>query len=269
MCHYQPRQRDLSQSGESNGSLGVPPCPPLLPSLSCSKASITRRGQTLQGLPFTPDFRWKLSSRFDTFKDRCSNNKLPMPTRNSLQLLLPDCRRAVCKTCLRVHDTDTHFTDNELKQVLHKKDTALGATSITYSLLHHVGRHFHQALLSLFNKSYKTGRRLATWKEARISPIPKHNSPGQWHPISPISTITKSMEKMVHSRLAWVLAPQHNHLFACCPGVSTHACISTLLSGAQGRKAVAIFIDLEKTFELVSPSPYSLSSPVMVSLVAC
>lgn len=60
------------------------------------------------------------------------------------------------------------------------------------------------------------------------------------------------MEEMIHSRLTWVLAPLNNHLFAFPPRMSTRQCVSTLLSIVKGRKAVAIFLDIEKTFELAS-----------------
>lgn len=169
--------------------------------------------------------------------------------------LLPDRLQVVREACAREHIVDTPLTETELKQALKEKCTAPGEDRITYSVLFNAGMSFHQALLSLCNKSFATGKLPVTWKKALISPILKHSSPCQWRPISLISTISKTIERIINNRRAWVLAPQHHHVFVFCPVISTHPRVSTLLSAIQERKAIAVFLDLAKAFDLASPTP--------------
>lgn len=60
------------------------------------------------------------------------------------------------------------------------------------------------------------------------------------------------MERMVLSRLEWVVGPLHDSLFAFRQGVSTQTCLTTFLSQVVGCESVAVFLDLEKAFELAS-----------------
>ena len=65
---------------------------------------------------------------------------------------------------------------------------------------------------------------------------------------------SKTAENMILNRLRWRVGPLHPHLFGFVKGSSTGDCIMTLLSLIDHRPAIAVFLDLEKAFELASPA---------------
>ncbi|KAK4322455.1 hypothetical protein Pmani_006795 [Petrolisthes manimaculis] len=58
---------------------------------------------------------------------------------------------------------------------------------------------------------------------------------------------------MVLARLQWHIGPSHPHIFGYTRGVSTADSILALMTHINHRPTVAVFIDLEKAFELASP----------------
>ncbi|XP_076065004.1 uncharacterized protein LOC143039038 [Oratosquilla oratoria] len=58
---------------------------------------------------------------------------------------------------------------------------------------------------------------------------------------------------MVLTRLQWRLGPQHPHGFGFSRGVGTSDSIMALLNHVNNRTAVAVFLDLERAFELACP----------------
>ena len=58
------------------------------------------------------------------------------------------------------------------------------------------------------------------------------------------------MEKMVLNRLLWVTGPLHHTVYAYTKGSGTANCFATLLTAAGQGKCTAVFLDLEKAFEL-------------------
>ncbi|XP_050705387.1 uncharacterized protein LOC126990784 [Eriocheir sinensis] len=114
-------------------------------------------------------------------------------------------------------------------------------------------------LLHLFNLSYVFRAVPAAWKTATIVPIPKAGDTTQHRPISLLNCLGKTMERILHSRLEWALGPLHHHLFAFRRARGTRECVSILLSSITGCKAVVVFLDLEKAFELAS-TPAILST---------
>ena len=58
---------------------------------------------------------------------------------------------------------------------------------------------------------------------------------------------------MVLSRLQWRVGALHPHVFGFTRGLSTADSIITLLTQVNHRPAIAVFLDLEKAFELASP----------------
>lgn len=147
--------------------------------------------------------------------------------------------------------TDHPFTMHELELSLKTStDTAPGADNITYSMLTHAGPSAREALLDLLNHSWKRGCLPSNWNHAIIHPIPKQHSPGSFRPISLLSCLSKTAERIILRRLQWCSPPPHSHLFAYTKGKGTPECLSSLLSELRDGKGLAVFIDLEKAFEL-------------------
>ncbi|XP_076059543.1 uncharacterized protein LOC143036180 [Oratosquilla oratoria] len=75
-----------------------------------------------------------------------------------------------------------------------------------------------------------------------------------YKPISLLSCIEKTVEKMVLNRLKWKVGPLHPQLYAYRGMARTTECIMDFLGFINGKKAIIVFLDLEKAFELVNPS---------------
>ncbi|KAG0718417.1 putative RNA-directed DNA polymerase from transposon BS [Chionoecetes opilio] len=117
-------------------------------------------------------------------------------------------------------------------------------------MLANVGASGEKAILALINCSWLTGRLPSEWKAADIQPLPKPKEPTKPRPISLMSCTAKTAERMVLTRLQWRLGPFHPHVFGFTKGVGTSDSIMALMSLVDNRPAVAVFLDLEKAFEL-------------------
>ena len=180
--------------------------------------------------------------------------QLPPRTRHLQQQLRPHRQEVVRDACEEPDVTDVPFTTQELEGTRRGgRDTAPGADGVTYSMLAHAGPAGDAALLSLLNASWLAGRLPPAWKEADIQPIPKPREPSKLRPISLTSCAAKSAERMVLSRLQWRVGALHPHVFGFTRGLSTADSIITFLTRVNHRPAVAVFLDLEKAFELASP----------------
>ncbi|XP_076042053.1 uncharacterized protein LOC143025957 [Oratosquilla oratoria] len=188
----------------------------------------------------------------DMFATRCANSQLPAQMQNLQQQLRPAREQAVGTARATPDVTDVPFTPHELTRAKKGRDTATGADGVTYSMLAHAGPAGEASLLALMNQSLLVGRHPNTWKRADIQPIPKPREPSKPRPISLLSCTAKTAERMVLTRLMWRLGPLHPHIFGFSKGVGTADSIMTLLSHIDNRPAVAVFLDLEKAFELAS-----------------
>ena len=113
---------------------------------------------------------------------------------------------------------------------------------------------FLQLLASLYTRSLSEGRLPSCWKLATIVPIPKKNN--TYRPISLLPVIGKIMEKIILHRLRWSIKPPHDRATGFKPGSGTRDAISILLhdistSRNRRRRAAAVYVDLQKAFELV------------------
>ncbi|KAK3895863.1 hypothetical protein Pcinc_000476 [Petrolisthes cinctipes] len=113
--------------------------------------------------------------------------------------------------------------------------------------------HHDEAVRVQAFRTGTVGRLPPAWKEADIQLIPKPREPSKLRPISLLSCLAKTAEKMVLARLQWHIGPSHPHIFGYNRGVSTADSILTLMTHINHRPTVAVFIDLEKAFELASP----------------
>ncbi|KAK3889215.1 hypothetical protein Pcinc_006786 [Petrolisthes cinctipes] len=199
------------------------------------------------------------------FTSRGSSDQLPLHTRRTQQQLQPHRDEAV-REAMEVADmTDRPFSLQELQQAKRRgRDTATGADGVPYSMqviragwgcravsyaqhLMDSGVPDHEA------RQVEVGRLPPAWKEADIQPIPKPREPSKLRPISLLSCLAKTAEKMVLARLQWYIGPSHPHIFGYNRGVSTADSILALMTHINHRPTVAVFIDLEKAFELASP----------------
>ena len=190
----------------------------------------------------------------DVFTERGSSAQLPPHTRRLQQQLRPLRDEAVREAREEADATDRPFSLQELRRAKKRgRDTAPGADGVTYAMLAHAGPAGDAALLATLNASWMAGHLPPAWKEADIQPIPKPREPTKLRPISLLSCTAKTAERMVHARLQWHVGSLHPHVFGFTRGVSTADSIITLLTQANHRPTLVVFLDLEKAFELASP----------------
>ncbi|XP_050709221.1 uncharacterized protein LOC126994012 [Eriocheir sinensis] len=190
----------------------------------------------------------------DDFTSRGASTQLPPRTHRLQQRLRPNREEVTREACETADLTDQPFSLQELDRAQKRgRDTAAGADGVVYSMLAHAGPAGEAALLSLLNASWLAGRLPPAWKEADIQPIPKPREPGKLRPISLTSCTAKTAERMVLSRLQWRVGNLHPHVFGYTRRVSTADSIITLLTQANHRPTLVVFLDLEKAFELASP----------------
>lgn len=189
-----------------------------------------------------------------SFTTQSSSDQFPPHTRHIQQQLQPHREETVREAIEKADVTDRPFTLQELERAKNRgRDTASGADSMSYSMLAHAGPAGDAALLAMLNASWIAGHLPPAWKEANIQPIPKPKEPTKLRPISLLSCTAKTAEEMVLARLQWHIGSCHPHMFGFTRGVCTADSILTLLTHINHRPSVAVFIDLEKAFELASP----------------
>ncbi|XP_045122681.1 uncharacterized protein LOC123511124 [Portunus trituberculatus] len=205
--------------------------------------------------PSHPDPQAEAERLAEKFASRTKSTNLPAETREKLQNLHPRRLLTINAACTEDAPTDTPFTRQELQNALKTGgDTSPGADGITHSMVRHAGSDGHRALLTLFNASLQEGKLPSTWKEATIIPIPKPKEAGAYRPISLLSCVSKTMERMVLHRLQWTTGPLHPAVHAYTKGTGTAECLATLLAATGQGKSTAVFLDLEKAFELADES---------------
>ncbi|GFU96156.1 probable RNA-directed DNA polymerase from transposon X-element [Trichonephila clavipes] len=150
----------------------------------------------------------------------------------------------------------------ELKKALiQAHNTSPGPDGITYTMLRHLDPNSLTNVLFLFNRVWKVHCFLSSWREAIVIPILKPGKvatdPLSYRPIALTSCFCKTFERMVNTRLVYVLEKEK--------------CISPLQSGfRKGRSTldnlvflesqirdafvrrnhlVSLFFDIEKTYD--------------------
>ncbi|GFU54015.1 probable RNA-directed DNA polymerase from transposon X-element [Trichonephila clavipes] len=155
-----------------------------------------------------------------------------------------------------------NFTMTELKKALiQAHNTSPGLDGITYTMLRHLHPNSLANILFLFNRVWKEHCFPSSWREAIVIPILKPGKvatdPLSYRPIGLTSCFCKTFERMVNTRLVYVLEKEE--------------CISPLQSGfRKGRSTldnlvflesqikdafvrrnhlVSIFFDIEKAYD--------------------
>ncbi len=212
-------------------------------------------------IPPHPDPQGEANRLINNYANRAKSSQLPDEAQDE-QIQLHDIRaeELQCNVDLPDNDTDRDFSIFELCAALEpKKNTAPGEDGFVFRLIKHTSSSFKIRLLRLFNLSWSEGKLPIIWKSAIIHCIPKPSDPKNPRPISLLSVIDKLMESMVLPRLLWRTGLPHDNIRGFSRGRSTHDCISTLLAlitessnKRRKHKPVAIFLDLEKAFELAN-----------------
>jgi hypothetical protein len=102
------------------------------------------------------------------------------------------------------------ITLKEMNIALSKcKSKSPGPDEISYCFLQNLGPKAKNYLLNLYNTIWKTGRIPEKWKKVIIIPIPKSgknkNTVEVYRPIILLNTMTKTIEKIINTRLIWYL----------------------------------------------------------------
>lgn len=157
------------------------------------------------------------------------------------------------------------FTMAELNDAIRrlKSKKSPGKDGICNEMIKHLGPTARKKLLELFNQSWKTGIYPLAWKEATIIPIPKKGKDPRkktsYRPISLLSCLGKTLERMVNKRLMWHL--ETNNLItkeqtAFRKNRNTEDQLIYLAQSVENafqekKKVIATFIDLTKAFDKV------------------
>ena len=197
----------------------------------------------------------------DIFADE-STNKAPTQRRKDVERQLQE------KTQQQTNFSPpmtSDFTMAELNDAIKRLKTkkAPGKDGVCNEMIKHLGPTARQKLLELFNLSWKTGIFPSAWKEAIIIPILKKNKDPtkktSYRPISLLSCLGKTLERMVNKRLMWHL--ETNNLItkeqtAFRKNRNTEDQLIYLAQSIENafqekKKVVATFIDLSKAFDKV------------------
>lgn len=105
---------------------------------------------------------------------------------------------------------DYELTLNELKRAIAgTKQTSPGRDEICYEMIKHLSDPSLIVILNLYNKVWNSGKLPMEWKHGVIIPVAKpgkdHTQPINYRPIALTSNICKIMERMVMSRLVYVI----------------------------------------------------------------
>ena len=154
------------------------------------------------------------------------------------------------------------FSLSELEQALKKaNNSACGPDNIHYKLIEMLPRTSLELLLKIFNHVWVSSEFPPSWREATIVAIPKpgkdHSNPGNYRPFALTSCLCKTMERMVNTRLIWVLE-LNNLLSSVQCGFSKNHCTTDHLvrfesfvreAFAKKQHVLSIFFDLEKAYD--------------------
>ena len=157
------------------------------------------------------------------------------------------------------------FSILELQDACRRLKTrkAPGKDGITNEMIKNLGKFAKQKLLYVFNQSWQTGEFPAKWKEAILIPVLKKgkdkHSKGSYRPISLLSCLSKTMERMVNKRLQNHL--ERNELInptqsGFRKNRSTEDQVAFLAQEVENAfqmkmKTIAVFVDLTKAFDKV------------------
>ena len=156
------------------------------------------------------------------------------------------------------------FNINELESSLKvSRNTAPGYDDIKYPMLIYLPDNAKKFLLGIFNDIYLYGHDIHQLKNVIVVPIPKPgknlNCPDSYRPISLLSCILKTLERMVKIRLEWWFLQQNSlpvKQFGFRRGFGTIDAASTLIVDIQNcfsknNYLCALFLDVKGAYDSV------------------
>ena len=103
------------------------------------------------------------------------------------------------------------FSSTELTVAISqcKKSSTPGADGITYEMVHHLPTAINDKLITVYNRVWKDGKMIPSWKDSLIIPKPtpkaSREKPESYRPIALTACLCKLFERMVVNRLQWYL----------------------------------------------------------------
>lgn len=157
-----------------------------------------------------------------------------------------------------------HFSLSELESaLLSRRGTAPGSDNITYKMLTFLPSIAKNALLDIFNKWWLNSRVFDELKETIIvlilKPKKDPNNISSYRPISLMSCIMKTFERMIKARLEWYLeynSKLPHSQYGCRRGMGTMEAVSQLVSDVQysfskNLYVGCLFVDLKGAYDSV------------------
>lgn len=166
------------------------------------------------------------------------------------------------------HDYNSDFSLAELRWAINRgKGMSDGVDRIGYPMLRHLSEDMEEYLLKVFNLVWRTGKIPARWKEGLVVPIPKANKdptqPANLRPITLVSCVGKTLERMVNRRLIQLLEAKgvlgtRQHGFRSGHGVDTYlADLEEEIEAAlkEGKHTELVLLDLSKAYDTAWRAP--------------
>jgi hypothetical protein len=145
----------------------------------------------------------------------------------------------------------------------HARNTSPGIDDIPYSFLQSLSWETKQELLLLMNQCFKTGVIPEIWKMGLTIPIVKPGKPknlaSSYRPITMLSCIGKTMERVVHRRLEYLVENSNMLSYAQCGFRKGQGTIDVLLrlehcirsSLSTQKVCLVAYLDLKSAFDTV------------------
>lgn len=159
---------------------------------------------------------------------------------------------------------DYELTLYELKRAIAgTKQTSPGRDEICYEMFKHLSDSSLNVILSLYNKVWNSGKLPMEWKHGVIIPVAKpgkdHTQPINYRPKALTSNICKIMERMVMSRLVYVIerrdifSPYQSGFRKGRNTMDSVMCLEADIRKAQINKEalVGVFLDVEKAYDML------------------
>ena len=190
----------------------------------------------------------------ELFVSRAAPQTLPREVQDALADRRQEREELVRRASGATSEMDTPFVLSDVHGTRKTgTNTAPGRDGVVYSLLSKMGPAAEQRLLELCNMSLQSGRLPAPWKQQVTIPIPKRGDMANPRPISLISCIGKTMERMMMPRIIYRIGPFSPYVYAFRRGVGTQDCLSDLLAHIGRGPAITVFLDLDKAYEREDP----------------
>lgn len=169
------------------------------------------------------------------------------------------------------HDSDFYNVDFSLAElrwaISRGKGLSDGVDRIGYPMLRHLPESMEEYLLELLNVTWRSGRIPDRWKEGLVIAIPKANKdstqPANLRPITLVSCVGKTLERMVNRRLVQLLESKgvfgpEQHGFRSGHGVDTYlAELEEEMEASiqKGMHTELVLLDLTKAYDTAWRAP--------------